>query len=214
MKASARQSYEEKTLFLGKFCAGLGLTPNSLTVSGVVAALISGILIWNHYFVAALFFMLASGLFDILDGATARFTRTSSAFGTVLDRVCDRYAEFFIAAGCAGSGRVHPVWVLFSLFGALMASYVRACAESAGRVKNCSVGLMERKEKAVLFAIGVLLEPLLNPRGLPADSLNPLAHAPSEGILVLQLAVILVGILSHITVYQRSDFARTHADGG
>jgi hypothetical protein len=95
-----------------------------------------------------------------------------------------------------------------------MASYVRACAESAGQVENCSVGLMERKEKAVLFSIGILLEPLLNPRGLTADSLNPFAYAPSEGILILQLAVILVGILSHFTVYQRSNFARTHAGKG
>ena len=93
-----------------------------------------------------------------------------------------------------------------------MASYVRACAESAGRVRNCSVGMMERKEKAVLFSTGILLEPFLNPQGLPAVSMNPFAYSPSEGILALQLAMILVGVLSHITVYQRADFARTHAD--
>lgn len=214
MKANVRQLYEEKTLFLGKFCAWLKLTPNHLTLGGVIAALISGILLWKHFFFAALFFMVASGICDILDGATARFTKKTNAYGTVLDRLSDRYAEFFFAAGCIASGRVHPIWVLFSLFGALMASYVRACAESAGRVKNCSVGLMERKEKAVLFATGILLEPFLNPQGLTADSMNPFLYSPSEGILALQLALIAVGILSHITVYQRADFARTHADQG
>ena len=212
MKARARQSYEEKTLFLGKACAKLNLTPNFLTFSGGVAAFISSILLWQHFFVAALLFMAFSGFCDILDGATARFMNKSSSFGTVFDRINDRYAEFFIAAGCIGSGRVHPVWVLFSLFGALMASYVRACAESAGGVKNCSVGLMERKEKAILFSIGILLEPLLNHKGLAAVSMNPFAYPPSDGILVLQLAVIVVGLLSHITVYQRIDFARKHAD--
>lgn len=212
MKARARQSYEEKTLFLGKACAKLNFTPNFLTFSGVVAAFISGILLWQHFFLAALFFMAVSGFCDILDGATARFTNKSSSFGTVFDRINDRYAEFFIAAGCIGSGRVHPVWVLFSLFGALMASYVRACAESAGGVKNCSVGFMERKEKAILFSLGILLEPILNDKGLAAVSMNPFAQSPSDGILVLQLAVIVVGILSHITVLQRLDFARKNAD--
>jgi len=214
MKANARQFYEEKTLFLGEFCARLNLTPNHLTLSGALAALISGMLIWQHFFIAAFFFMAASGICDMLDGATARFTRKSSPFGTVIDRISDRYAEFFIAAGCIASGRVHPVWVLFTLFGALMASYVRACAESAGRVRNCSVGLMERKEKAVVFSAGLLLEPFLNPKGLSAVSMNPFADSPSEGILALQLTMILVGILSHFTVYQRADFARTHADEG
>ncbi len=210
MKANARQLYEEKTLFLGRLCAKLNLSPNVLTVSGVLAAVVCGILLWQCHFVAALFFLVISGLFDMLDGATARFANMHGPFGTVFDRLSDRYAEFFIAAGCIGSGRVHPVWVLFALFGALMASYVRACAESAGRVRNCSVGLMERKEKALLFSLGMLLEPLFNPDGLSAAGMNPFPYSLSEGVLALQLAMILVGILSNVTVYQRARYARLH----
>jgi phosphatidylglycerophosphate synthase len=93
-----------------------------------------------------------------------------------------------------------------------MASYVRACAESAGKVKNCSVGLMERKEKAFLFCIGLLLEPILNPYGLKANSLDPFVSLNSDGILILQFFTILVGLLSHITVYQRLRYTRKHGN--
>lgn len=205
-----RNIYEQKTLIIGKYCAKLKLSPDSLTFIATFCGLLAAIFLWNAYFVLSSLFILLSGIFDIVDGATARFLNKQHPFGTVFDRVNDRYVEFFIISGCMGTGRVHPFWALFSLFGALMASYIRACAESAGKVKNCSVGLMERKEKAFLLIIGVILEPILNPNGLIAKSLNPFPSDVKEGIFILQICVILVGLFSHYTVYQRLMYAKKH----
>jgi phosphatidylglycerophosphate synthase len=52
-----------------------------------------------------------------------------TVFGGILDHVCDRYGEFFILAGIALSGMVHPGWALFALFGMIIASYT----QSSGR---------------------------------------------------------------------------------
>jgi archaetidylinositol phosphate synthase len=210
MDPKYRQLYEQKTIQLGKYCTTLRLSPNVLSILGTVSAIGSAFFLWNSMFFCSLFFLIFSGIFDILDGATARYNNIQSAYGTVFDRLNDRYSEFFIAAGLLGCGRVHPFWILFSLVAVLLASYVRACAESAGKVRNCSVGLMERKEKAVLFSIGMILETILNPAGLTAKTINPIDSFSSDGVLVLQIVTIFVGLFSHFTVFQRLRYTKYH----
>jgi archaetidylinositol phosphate synthase len=208
--SKVREKYEQRSIWFGKYCSKLTGNPDIFSIFGTCCGIIAGLLLWKTYFISAVVFMLLSGLADMADGAVARFLNKQHPFGTVFDRVNDRYVEFFVVLGCVGSGRVHPAWAVFSLFGALMTSYTRACAESAGKVKNCAVGLMERQEKAVLLMIGILLEPLLNPHGLVAKSLNPFAYDGGESILILQLLIIIIGFLSHFTVYQRLMYAKKH----
>ena len=127
--------------------------------------------------------ILGSGFVDMLDGAVARATNTATRFGAVYDHVLDRYAEFAILMGIGLGGFVDWIWVIFALFGMVMASFVRAKAESVGGLKSCTVGVAERQEKLILLLIGSFLEPLL-----------PLA---------LPICVVIVGVLSHVTVIQR-----------
>jgi phosphatidylglycerophosphate synthase len=108
----------------------------------------------------------------------------------VLDHVTDRYAEFFILGGVMLSGTVAPAWVLFALFGMVMASYVRARAEATGRLASCNVGFAGRQEKLALLILGLLLQPVL-PR-----------------LSILEWAVIAVGAASHITAAQRLLYTR------
>jgi phosphatidylglycerophosphate synthase len=88
------------------------------------------------------------------------------------------------------SGQVEPLWAIFALFGMVMASYVRAKAESAGKVADCTVGLGGRAEKLLLIIAGLLLQALL----------------PSYPILTWVL--IVVGVMSHVTAVQRLRYAR------
>lgn len=205
-----RKQYEKKSVILGKYLSKLSPNPDIFTLFGTGCGLIAGVLLWHSAFVPAVGFIVLSGLGDMADGAVARFLQKQHPFGTVFDRVNDRYVEFFIAVGCIGSGRVHPAWAIFAVFGAVMASYTRACAESVGKVKTCAVGLMERQEKAFLLTVGILLEPFFNPNGLPASGLHPFPYPLKEGVLILQFLLILVGLFSHLTVYQRLRYARRH----
>ncbi len=207
-----REQYETKTFIIGKVCSRYNLLPNHLTLLAFLFGLGAGASLWFWHYKTAIVFMILSGLADVADGATARHLRNTSPFGAVLDRVSDRYVEFFVAVGCIGSGLVHPFWVVFALFGAVMASYTRACAESVGKVPNCAVGLMERQEKAGLFVTGIVLEPLLNPTSLPAIQLHPFYYPFEDGVLALQLAVIAVGIFSHFTVISRLIHTMHHSN--
>lgn len=188
--ARFRQGYEEATLPLGRVCARAGITPNMLTYASVVCSMGAGYAIASQLYLLGIAIILLVGLTDMLDGATARATATSTSYGTVLDHVSDRYAEFFLFIGVLYSGAVQPIWVVFALFGMIMASYVRARAESTGKVESCNVGFAGRQEKLVLLVVGLFIQ----------------AFAPTS--IWLELAVIMIGLLSHITAIQRLAYAR------
>jgi phosphatidylglycerophosphate synthase len=188
--ARFREVYEQQTLPLGRVCARLGLSADMLTYLSLAFSVGAGYLIargWFYWGVAAI---LLVGLADVLDGATARASGTASEYGTVLDHVTDRYAEFFLLGGVLLSGVVSAGWVLFALFGMVMASYVRARAESTKKLGSCNVGFAGRQEKLALLVGGLALQPIV------------------PQLPLLEWAVILIGAVSHLTAAQRLRYAR------
>jgi phosphatidylglycerophosphate synthase len=188
--ARFREHYEQRTLPLGRVCTRLGLSANVLTYLSLAFSLGAGYLIAQGRLVGGIVVILLVGLADVLDGATARASGTASEYGTVLDHVTDRYAEFFLLGGVLLSGIVAAGWVLFALFGMVMASYVRARAEATHSLSSCNVGVVGRQEKLALLVGGLLLQSLF-----PQSTL-------------LEWAVILIGVVSHTTAVQRLRYAR------
>jgi len=188
--ARYRVLYEQTTIPLGRICMRLGLSPDMLTLISLALGGVAAYVTAQGAFLWGIFFILAMGAADMLDGATARAGGTSTPFGTVFDHTVDRYAEFLLILGIMLSGAVAPGWAMFSLVGMLMASYVRARAESTGLVASCNVGFAGRQEKLGLLVLGMLLQPFFPALGL------------------LQWATIVVGVLSHITAIQRLLYTR------
>ncbi len=188
--ARYRVLYEQTTIPLGRICMRLGLSPDMLTLISLALGGVAAYVTAQGAFLWGIFFILAMGAADMLDGATARAGGTSTPFGTVFDHTVDRYAEFLLILGIMLSGAVTPGWAMFSLVGMLMASYVRARAESTGLVASCNVGFAGRQEKLGLLVLGMLLQPFFPALGL------------------LQWATIVVGVLSHITAIQRLLYTR------
>lgn len=188
--AHFRALYERSTIPLGRLCLRLGLTPDTLTI---ISLLLGGaaafVIAWGEFLVGVLLIVLM-GIADMLDGATARAGGTANAYGTVFDHTVDRYAEFLVMLGVMLSGVVDAGWTMFALFGMVMASYVRARAESTGQVASCNVGFAGRQEKMGLLCLGLLVQPFL-----PA-------------VAILQWIVIAVGVMSHITALQRLLYTR------
>lgn len=188
--ARFRGLYEQTTIPLGRICLRLGLTPDMLTITSLAIGGASAYVTSRGAFWLGIALIFLMGVFDMLDGATARAGGTSNAFGTVFDHTVDRYAEYLILLGIMVSGAAAPTWVLFSLFGMIMASYVRARAESTGLVPSCNVGFAGRQEKLGVLIVGMALEPVL------------------PELRLLEWGVIAVGVLSHITAVQRLLYAR------
>ncbi len=183
-----RAKYENAMLPLGRVVGNLGLNANALSVFALCVSAVAAVLYSMSEAPLAAVVLVLSGFLDMLDGAVARATETASRFGAVLDHVLDRYVEYFVVVGIVAGGFANWFWGLFALIGMLMASYSRATAESVGGLTSCTIGIAERQEKLLLIVGGSALV------GLWSHS--------------LELFVILVGVLSHVTVVQRLIYAR------
>ena len=151
--------------------AHLGITPNTLTLLGLVLSAGTAIVIANGYFLVGGLLVLFAGIFDMFDGALARARNASSTFGAFLDSTLDRYSESIILFGLfwyvLQAPTLHETlwpfqheqsWMLGSLYiavvGSLMVSYAKARAEGLGL--ECRTGLLARPERVVILAIGLL----------------------------------------------------------
>jgi len=178
---------------LGKRLGTLGLKPNAVTTTSLLVSCLAGAAYSLRLPLLGAVGLLGSGFIDMLDGAVARATGTASRFGAVYDHVLDRYAEFAVLLGIGLGGLVNWIWVVFALFGMVMASFVRAKAESVGGLKSCTVGIAERQEKLILLLAGSVLQ-----------SISPLS---------LTICVLIVGVLSHVTVIQRLQYTFNQTRG-
>jgi len=160
---------------LAKFLRRMGITPNHLTVAGLLVGLLSAYFIATQRALLGALFLLFSGFFDMMDGALARGERLESDFGGFLDSVMDRYVDvmILIALGLYG---VNWIYVALALSGALLVSYTRARAEKM--IERCDVGIAERGERMLIILVGLLMDKA-------------------------EEAVILVAILAHLTAIHR-----------
>ena len=183
-----RERYENAMLPLGRAVGSLGVSPNTLSILAALLGVLASLSYARGMALLGALVLLGSTFSDMLDGAVARATRTTSRFGSVLDHVLDRYVEYALVIGIIAGGFADWFWGIFALIGMLLASYARAAAESVGGLSSCTVGIAERQEKLLLILVGSVLVPVW----------------PSA----LQYVMILVGLLSHVTVIQRLSYAR------
>jgi phosphatidylglycerophosphate synthase len=151
--------------------AGLGVTPNTLTVLGLLISLLTAVIIAQGLFLAGGLLVLFAGIFDMFDGALARARNASTTFGAFFDSTLDRYSESIILFGLLFYALQKPVmqdrywpfryeqsWMISLVFiaavGSLMVSYARARAEGLGL--ECKTGLLARPERVVILALGLL----------------------------------------------------------
>jgi CDP-diacylglycerol--glycerol-3-phosphate 3-phosphatidyltransferase len=135
------------------------LTPNAISMTGLVGNLIAAALVTqDEFFLAGIAFILGS-VMDTLDGRYSRMSGKGTPFGAFLDSSLDRMEEGIVLAAVgahfAGEGDELAVAatvaaVLFSL----MVSYTRARAEALG--VECKVGLATRAVRVVIISAGLL----------------------------------------------------------
>lgn len=138
----------------------VGLTPNLVTIIGLliagVAAYLIGVGLWWAGGLVALF----AGIFDMFDGALARNTGRASDFGALLDSTIDRVSEAVVLLGVlayylTSDNDWGAMLVYAALVGSIMVSYMRARSEGLGI--ECKVGVMQRPERVALTGLGLIV---------------------------------------------------------
>jgi CDP-diacylglycerol--glycerol-3-phosphate 3-phosphatidyltransferase len=188
----------------------VGVTPNHLTLTGLVFSLLSGFLFFEGQPLLGALVLAVAGLCDILDGEVARRAGVVSRFGAFLDSTLDRVSEAVVLLGIMGfylsnlpilvrypllafaqrsRGLEPETWAgvafmaALALVGSFLVSYTRARAEGLGL--DCKVGWFERPERMVLLIVA----------GLVAGAVGRFWPLPA--------ALMLLAVLSFATAAQR-----------
>ena len=137
-----------------------GIKPNALTLISCALSVAAACFITSSHFLYGAILILLSGLFDILDGALARFTSQSSKFGAILDSTLDRFSEGAIFCALViwylpQGATLEIIVILAVLVGSFLVSYLRARGEGVGL--ECKAGLFTRTERVIVVAAGLLL---------------------------------------------------------
>ena len=145
---------------VARFLARLGVSPNVITLAGLVGACGSAYLLGAGSLAWGGVVMLAAGVLDLFDGAVARLTGRASKFGALLDSTADRVSEAVVLLGLLVYYMEEPstlgaVLAFAAMVGSMMVSYVRARAEGLG--VHWTGGVMTRPERvAVLGAAAIV----------------------------------------------------------
>jgi CDP-diacylglycerol--glycerol-3-phosphate 3-phosphatidyltransferase len=170
-----------------------GVSPNAITTLGTLVLVGSGLAFAAGAPRWGAFWLLLSGVCDMLDGKVARGNGLVTKFGAFYDSTLDRIGEtvlflgiawYFVSGGVAGELVPFAMAVTFVAAGAgLIVSYARARAEGLGL--ECKVGLAQRAERIV---------------GLGGPTL--FFGAGPKGYLLLTL-ISALAVLNVVTVIQR-----------
>jgi CDP-diacylglycerol--glycerol-3-phosphate 3-phosphatidyltransferase len=138
----------------------LHLTANTVTVIGFLIVVAASSLVATGNLLAGALVLTAGSLLDAVDGALARATGGTTAFGGFLDSTLDRAAEAALFGAIAAYyllNSAHPtapvLLAMVALTGSFLVSYTRARAEGLGM--SAEVGLAPRVERLVLAIGGI-----------------------------------------------------------
>lgn len=174
---------------LGKFFNALGLTPNMMTMLGMLGNTIGAYYLARGELVTGGLFVLLMTPIDALDGTMARLRGESSDFGAFVDSVSDRYSELIIYGGLLYhfltlGEPLGGLLVFGAAAGSVLVSYVKARAEGLGY--QAKVGLLTRVERYLVLA-------------------------PSLVFQQLYIGLTLIAVLANITALQRIWYVRRQA---
>lgn len=151
---------------LGNGLRRTGLTPDHLTWMGLVVAVGAAVAVGAGQLRLGLLLVVLAALPDLLDGALAKATNSSSQRGAFFDSTIDRFADALLFGGLAwhfaSTESAHMALLPFAVMAlSSVISYMRAKAESLGL--DAKGGLMERAERIIMLCLGLLFPVLLIP---------------------------------------------------
>ena len=135
------------------------LTPNAISVTGLIGNLIAAALVTqDEFFLAGIAFIVGS-VMDTLDGRYSRMSGKGTPFGAFLDSSLDRMEEGIVLAAVGAhfaeeGDELAVAAVVVAVLFSLMVSYTRARAEALG--VECKVGVATRAVRVVIISAGLI----------------------------------------------------------
>ena len=177
------------------------LTPNKISMAGLVGNLAAAVLIIEHHFVLAGLAFILGSLMDMMDGRYSRMSGKGSPFGAFLDSTLDRIEEGVVLAAIASwfaeqGDELAVGATVLTVVGSYMVSYTRARAEALG--VECKVGIASRAVRVVILSAGLIFA---------AGEIVP-------DFDLLEPAIYLMAALTIFTTFQRVFHVKRQLAGG
>lgn len=174
------------------------LSPNAITMIALLLNVLAAYLLYQRYFVVAIFFLSFGGLADAFDGIVARVQNKTSPFGDFLDHFADRVSDVLLITGWLLGNGVRIEITLLAVISVLLNGYIGTQIEATWHERNYdSLGRGE-------FVLGMVLYPIVSHILFQQGWQSAIAG----GLKVAEwmtLGVILVAILG---IMQRFGLAR------
>jgi CDP-diacylglycerol---glycerol-3-phosphate 3-phosphatidyltransferase len=135
------------------------LTPNAISISGLLLNVAAAVLVTQRLFFLAGMAFIVGSIMDTLDGRYSRMSGKGTLFGAFLDSTLDRIEEGVVITAVAwyfadSGDALAAAACVFVVLGSLMVSYTRARAEALG--VECKVGLATRPVRVVVLSVGLV----------------------------------------------------------
>ncbi len=161
----------------------LKISPNILTIFGLIFGIIAAYLIYKQLFLWSIIPLVLSSLCDLCDGWVARVSHKETKFGIIFDVTMDKYVEGLIGLAFAF---VTPtlflkgyIWVIIAVFGSIIISLISNIGISLSKEKPFK--LASRFDRGVIIILGLIL-------------------ASFFGNIYLTYTLIVVAVITHLTV--------------
>jgi len=158
-----RRVFRPLVLRLARAFAKIGFTPNQVTILALILSVSAFFTLSLGFPVLYGVLVFSSGLLDGVDGALAKITGSASSKGGFLDSLTDRYSDVVVLLGflfwddASSFYFLLPfnLWVVISVAGFLMVSYVRSKGESYGL--DLDRGIAARSERLLIISLSSIL---------------------------------------------------------
>ena len=142
------------------FLHKLKISPNLLSVFGLILGIIAAVFIALDDLILAALFLLIGAISDLFDGSLARKFNKETNFGAFLDSVIDRVQELsiFIGATYLLISKENYEWAILPVLTlglSFLVSYSRARGEGLG-IQTKDSGIVTRPERLLILIIGLI----------------------------------------------------------
>ena len=142
------------------FLHKLKISPNLLSVFGLILGIIAAVFIALDDLILAALFLIIGAIADLFDGSLARKFNKETDFGAFLDSVIDRIQELsiFIGATYLLISKENYEWAILPVLTlglSFLVSYSRARGEGLG-IQTKDNGIVTRPERLLILIIGLI----------------------------------------------------------
>ncbi len=142
------------------FLHKLKISPNLLSVFGLILGIIAAVFIALDDLILAALFLVIGAIADLFDGSLARKFNKETNFGAFLDSVIDRVQELsiFIGATYLLISKENYEWAILPVLTlglSFLVSYSRARGEGLG-IQTKDSGIVTRPERLLILIIGLM----------------------------------------------------------